>query len=473
MSQQSAVIYWVRRDLRLADNPAFTAAVQSGKPVLPVAINDQLQKDLGAAPKWRLGLGLEKFSAALDAIGSKLILRSGDPQQVLETLMRETGADYLVWNRIYETKAMARDSAIKQAFKQRGIKVDSFGGAVLFEPMSIETKTGGFYRVFTPFWNAVKSRDVAAPLPKVMQFKAPSDWPRTEILSDWNMAKAMGRGADVMHTHVQLGETAACSRLADFLQNDAAFYSQRRDIPAVQGTSGLAENLALGEISPRQCWHAGLRAHFEGNGGAEAFLRQLVWRDFAYHLMYHTPHIAHSNWKPGWDSFPWSRDEDNPKVKAWKQGRTGIRFVDAAMREMYVTGRMHNRGRMIVASYLTKHLICHWRIGQKWFENCLIDWDCASNAMGWQWAAGSGPDAAPYFRIFNPETQLAKLDPDGTYQKRWIAEISSNPGKTAMSYFAAVPKSWKLTPDMVYPDPVIALPEGRQRALRAYQNRSF
>ncbi|MBT6534401.1 MAG: deoxyribodipyrimidine photo-lyase, partial [Marinovum sp.] len=192
------MIYWVRRDLRLADNPAFTAAVQSGKPVLPVAINDQLQKDLGAAPKWRLGLGLEKFSASLDAIGSKLILRSGDPQQVLETLMRETGADYLVWNRIYETKAMARDSAIKQALKQRGIKVDSFGGAILFEPMSVETKTGGFYRVFTPFWNAVKSRDVAAPLPKVMQFKAPSDWPRTEILSDWNMAKAMGRGADVM-----------------------------------------------------------------------------------------------------------------------------------------------------------------------------------------------------------------------------------------------------------------------------------
>ena len=473
MRHQSAVIYWVRRDLRLSDNPALTAAVQSGKPVIPVVINDQLQQELGAAPKWRLGLGLEHFSAVLEKVGATLIFRSGEPHQVLEALINETGADHLVWNRMYETKAMIRDSALKKTLKQRGIKVDSFGGAVLFEPMSVETKTGGYYRVFTPYWNAVKNRDVTAPLPKVTTFNAPSEWPRSDKLSDWQMAKSMGRGVDVTRAYVQLGETEARSRLADFLQNDVAFYSQRRDIPSVHGTSGIAENLALGEISPRQCWHAALRAHFDGNAGAEAFLRQLVWRDFAYHLLYHTPHIAHSNWKPDWDKFPWSCDEDDPKVQAWKQGRTGVRFVDAAMREMYVTGRMHNRGRMIVASYLTKHLMCHWRIGQKWFEECLIDWDCASNAMGWQWAAGSGPDAAPYFRIFNPDTQLGKFDPDGVYQERWIAEIANDPAITATSYFDAIPKGWKLKPDLVYPDPVVTLSQGRQRALNAYENRCF
>lgn len=473
MGEHSAVLYWVRRDLRLSDNPALTAAMQTGKPVVPVVIRDHLQDDLGAAPKWRLSLGLKELSQTLEALGSKLLLRSGDPLDVLVKLIEETGANHIVWNRVYETKTIARDSAIKKALKQRGLKVESFGSAVLFEPMSVETKTGGYYRVFTPYWNAVKNRTVEAPLPKVTHLSAPREWPKSEKLSDWHMEKGMGRGVDVVRAHVQLGETVASSRLGEFLEHDVEFYSQYRDIPSRQGTSGLAENLALGEISPRQCWHSAMRAHMDGNKGAEAFLRQLVWRDFAYHLLYHTPHIAHSNWKPDWDKFPWSRDESDPKVLAWKQGRTGIRFVDAAMREMYVTGRMHNRGRMIVASYLTKHLMCHWQIGQKWFENCLIDWDCASNAMGWQWAAGSGPDAAPYFRIFNPDTQLEKFDPEGIYQKRWIAEISNSPSATALNFFEAIPKSWKLRSDMVYPKPVVALYEGRQKALNAYENRCF
>jgi deoxyribodipyrimidine photo-lyase len=199
----------------------------------------------------------------------------------------------------------------------------------------------------------------------------------------------------------------------------------------------------------------------------------LVWREFAYHLMYHTPHILSGNWKPDWDAFPWNTDEDHPHVIAWKQGRTGIRFVDAAMREMYVTGRMHNRGRMIVASYLTKHLLSHWKIGLKWFEDCLIDWDPASNAMGWQWAAGSGPDAAPYFRVFNPVTQLDKFDPKGEYVAQWIAEGRRAPSQTALSYFNAIPRQWGLAPDLVYPAPVVAADAGRARALAAYEKRGF
>ena len=216
-----------------------------------------------------------------------------------------------------------------------------------------------------------------------------------------------------------------------------------------------------------------MRAREEGKKGAETFLKELVWREFAYHLVYHTPRITSGNWREEWDAFPWNEDERRAEVKAWKQGRTGIRFVDAAMREMYVTGYMHNRARMIVASYLTKHLMCHWKIGLDWFADCLIDWDPASNAMGWQWSAGSGPDATPYFRVFNPVTQLDKFDKDRAYTDRWIAEGKSNPAEDALDYFRAVPESWNLSPDADYPDPVVTADEGRKRALDAYENRGF
>ena len=207
--------------------------------------------------------------------------------------------------------------------------------------------------------------------------------------------------------------------------------------------------------------------------GAETFLKEIVWREFAYHLMYHTPHILSENWKRDWDAFPWNTDEMHPYVVAWKQGRTGVPFVDAAMRELYVTGRMHNRGRMIVASYLTKHLMCHWKIGQKWFEDCLVDWDPASNAMGWQWSSGSGPDATPYFRVFNAETQLLKFDPKSIYIHRWIAELSASPPSSAENFFKAIPKHWNLSSNMGYGEPIVNMSLGRARALEAYQNRSF
>jgi len=273
--------------------------------------------------------------------------------------------------------------------------------------------------------------------------------------------------------HVRLGEQAAQDRLATFIDGWVDRYNTTRDQPHVAGTSLLSENLALGEISPHQCWHAGQRAMQEGKAGAETFLKELVWREFAYHLMFHTPHLLDGNWKPDWDRFGWNEDEDHPHVVAWKQGRTGIQFVDSAMREMYVTGRMHNRGRMIVASYLTKHLLSHWKIGQKWFEDCLIDWDPASNAMGWQWAAGSGPDAAPYFRVFNPVSQLDKFDKKRDYVAQWIAEDRSRPSDTALSYFDAIPRQWRLSPDDTYPAPVVAADEGRKAALTAYENRGF
>jgi deoxyribodipyrimidine photo-lyase len=282
----------------------------------------------------------------------------------------------------------------------------------------------------------------------------------------------MRRGGVVLRGYVTPGAAAAQARLDRFIADGIDRYQDRRDMPGVDGTSGMSAYLALGEISPRQCWQAGQRAMFGGAQGAETFLKELVWREFAYHLMFHTPHIVDRNWKPEWDTFPWNTDATHPDVVAWQQGRTGVPFVDAAMREMYVTGRMHNRGRMIVASYLTKHLMTHWRIGQQWFADCLTDWDPASNAMGWQWAAGSGPDAAPYFRVFNPVTQLAKFDPKGLYARAWIAEGQANPPQTALDYFTAIPKRWGLSPQDRYPAPVVELAAGRQRALEAYQGRN-
>ena len=244
-------------------------------------------------------------------------------------------------------------------------------------------------------------------------------------------------------------------------------YREARDFPGVaQATSGLSENLAWGEIGPRRIWHAGYRAMQEGRLGAEHFLKELVWREFAYHLMYHAPHMLRESWREGWQNFPWRAD--NPDAERWRRGTTGEPFVDAAMREMYVTGRMHNRARMIVGSYLTKHLLTDWRVGRDWFAECLTDWDPAANAMGWQWVAGSGPDAAPYFRVFNPATQAEKFDADNAYRKRFIAGYLGARGPEALAYFDAVPRAWGMAAGDPYPrQPVVDLAAGRARALAA------
>ncbi|WP_299041747.1 deoxyribodipyrimidine photo-lyase [uncultured Tateyamaria sp.] len=463
---------WFRRDLRLSDHPALKAACDSGRPVIPLVIRDQSVDDLGAAPKWRWGLGVEHLAQALEGKGSRLIFRSGQALTVLQKLIDETGAGAVYWSRLYDPQAVDRDSTIKATLKDQGVDARSYGGHLMFEPWTTETKTGGFYKVYTPFWRSVKNREVDAPLSTPGGFSAPDTWPASEDPGDWNLRAGMNRGAEVVRPYVRLGESAAQSRLGAFMASKVATYDAGRDIPAEDRTSNLSENLALGEISPHQCWHAGVRALNEGKAGAGTFLKELVWREFAYHLMHHTPRILDQNWKEDWDSFPWNTDE-TAQVTAWKQGRTGIQFVDAAMREMYVTGRMHNRGRMIVASYLCKHLMTHWKVGQAWFDDCLIDWDPAANAMGWQWSAGSGPDATPYFRVFNPVTQLDKFDKNRDYVSQWIAEDRRNPADAALSYFKAIPRAWNLSPDDTYPHPIVPADAGRKRALSAYENRDF
>ena len=472
MSDTPASIVWFRRDLRLSDHAALTAACNAGGPVFAVFIHDAQTEALGAAAKWRLQMALKSLGDALLKKGHKLILRRGNALDVLQTLLDETGARAVHWLRAYEPDSIARDTKIKAALKAKGIAATSHAGTVMFEPMSVQTGQGGYYKVYSPFWRAVAGRDVAPPLPAPSRIPAPEIWPVSDRLTDWGLSEAMNRGADVLHLYTQIGEDAAQNKLAEFLAERVDAYKARRDFPAENATSDMSQHLTVGEISASQCWHGAMRMCEEGAAGAEHFMKELVWREFAYHLMYHTPKILTENWREGWDEFPWNTDETRADVIAWKQGRTGQPFVDAAMREMYVTGRMHNRARMIVGSYLTKHLMTHWRVGQAWFADCLTDWDAASNAMGWQWVAGCGPDAAPYFRVFNPETQAEKFDKSGAYRKSWISELSKSPPKSALDYFAAIPRSWDLRPEMAYATERISLKEGRDRALTAYGARA-
>lgn len=471
-SENSLVIIWFRRDLRLADNPALSAAVASGRPVVGVFINDASVSSMGAAPKWRLEQALLSFASEWQALsGSALTLRSGDAQTILDAIIEETGASAVYWNRLYTPDEIARDTQIKTTLKERGLEAHSFAGQLLFEPHSVATKSGTPFQVYTPFWRAVKDRDVRAPLPKLARIRGYGEPLSTEALADWRLGHGMHRGAAIVAQHVSSGEAAAHDKLGQFLTR-IAYYSDTRDIPSVTGTSGLSDHLAWGEISPYQIWHAVMSTCQPLTTSAETYLKEIVWREFAYHLCFHGPHILDRNWKPQWDSFPWSHDQDRPEVIAWKYGQTGIPFVDAAMRELYVTGKMHNRARMIAGSYLTKHLMTHWSVGQKWFEDCLVDWDPASNAMGWQWVAGSGPDASPFFRIFNPLTQAEKFDPKERYIRHWIAQKSPQPTKDALDFFTAVPKALGLSKQGAYPKPVVEHQQGRQRALEAYEQRS-
>lgn len=467
------ILLWFRRDLRLADNPMVAAAAATGRPLIPVFVHDDVAARAPVAPRWRWGLGVERFARALEEAGSRLTLRAGPAAEVLGGLAAETGATEVWWSRLYDADARARDQGVADALGGRGIGTRDHPGHLLFEPWTVRTKTGSPYRVFTPMWRAVRDTDVPAPEPAPGTLTAPDAWPDGDAIEDWGMGADMRRGAAVVADHLCVGEAAARARLDAFVAERIADYDRMRDVPSTDGTSGLSENLTYGEIGPRTVWHAALRGRSIGelSTGEETFLKEIVWREFAYHLLHHAPDMPDTSWRPEWERFPWRGD--NEQAEAWRRGRTGMRFVDAAMREMQVTGTMHNRARMIVASYLTKHLMTHWRVGHDYFADHLIDWDVANNALGWQWAAGCGPDAAPYFRVFNPEGQLAKFDPKGVYAAKWIAEGQDAPPATARAFFDAIPRRWGLSPDDAYPGPVVGAAEGRARALEAYGARDF
>lgn len=467
---QGPIIYWMRRDFRLSDNAALSAALATGRPVIPVLLRDPLLAGLAAAPQWRLGQAAAAFARQIEALGSRLILRTGDAATVLGQLARECGAHGVYWERAYDPASIRRDTQVKAHLKAAGLDTRSFPGALLFEPWQVETATGGAYRVFTPFWRAIAGRTVPLPLMPPRGLQPPEKWPASEDLENWQLGRAMAKGAPVVARYACIGEANAQKRLAAFLGEKLEAYRAGRDVPASAATSTLSENLTCGEISPRSVWHGVQHAGDLGAAGGDAFLRQLAWRDFAWHLFYHFPELPTRPWKEEWQAFPWRRNADSPAFHAWKTGRTGYDLVDAGMRELYATGTMHNRVRMVAASFLTKHLMLDWRLGMRWFETCLIDWDAASNAMGWQWVAGCGPDAAPFFRVFNPETQATKFDPGGHYRRRWLTRECPAPQADALGFFQAAPAGWGLRPGMGRPQPVIGLAEGRNAALEAYKS---
>lgn len=453
------VICWFRRVLRLDDHPALAAAAQAG-PVIPLVILDPDEARDHPASAERQALSLPRLAVSLHRHNSRLICRRGDPAEVIETLARQTGA-----TQIHTTVGFpfASDHGLKTAAERGGATLHLHPLADLVPRASVTTQQGGIYRVFTPFWRALRGVQVASPL-NPPSLSLPDRWPDSEEL-DWPEARtAMDRGWEVVADHIHAGEDAARDRLDAFLHDDVGDYAVRRDQPwRDAGTSGLSDALAVGEISARRVWHVGQAAREEGRQGVEDFLREIAWREFARELFHQMPEMDRSCWREEWNDFPWK--SENADAEAWRRARTGVPMVDAGLRELYVTGRMHNRVRMIAGSYLTKHLLTDWRVGLDWFARTLTDWDAASNAMNWQWVAGCGPDASPYFRVFNPDTQAQKFDADSRYRDHWL-----DPGAAGAQAFAkAAPLSWQVDLSR-RPTPDHSLSQGRARALTAYED---
>ncbi|MDJ0336341.1 deoxyribodipyrimidine photo-lyase [Salinibacterium sp. G-O1] len=436
-------IVWLRDDLRLADNPALTAATERGAPVVLVYILDDDSPEvrpLGAASRWWLHGSLTSLAASTDG---NLVLRRGAAETVIPALVAETGADAVFWNRRYGA-AREIDARLKSSLRDNGLDVQSFQANLLFEPWTVTTGDGNAFRVFTPFWKAARQTAVRAPLPapRVHWATAAGD-----DLESWELLPTHPDWAGGLRESWHPGEEGAHDQLESFADERLADY-HRRDEPAVAATSQLSPHLSFGEISPFQIWermHGDLTAAAKKN--VAKFLSEVGWREFNANILFHFPELAGKNYRPAFDAFPWS--EPVPaELEAWQQGRTGIPIVDAGMRELWHTGYMHNRVRMIVASLLVKNMLIDWRVGEQWFWDCLVDADEASNPGNWQWVAGSGADAAPYFRVFNPMLQADKFDGQQRYIRRWVPEVGTDD----------------------YPEPIVDLAASRRDALAAYEH---
>jgi deoxyribodipyrimidine photo-lyase len=464
----STAIVWFRRDLRLADQPALTAALAAHDTVVPLYVHST-QEDgewpHGAASRWWLHHSLHALNKQLRGA---LHLREGESLAALQQVIAASGAQAVYWNRCYEPATIARDMHIKQALREQGIEVHSSNSALWCEPWQIATGSGDPYRVFTPYWRKLRAQlDERAPLPSPQSLRCVSPEGGLALAQlrllprpDWagGMRQAWTPGEPGAHEMVEL-----------FLDDAIGDYAQARDLPARHGTSRLSPHLHFGEISPRQIRAAIAQRistlDYRRRPDPEPYLRELGWREFAHHLLYHFPATVRDNFNPRFNAFRWA-DADPAHLERWQRGRTGIPLVDAGMRELWHTGWMHNRVRMVVASFLTKNLRLHWRHGAAWFWDTLVDADLANNTLGWQWVAGCGADAAPYFRVFNPITQAQKFDPKGEYLRRWLPELAAAP-----TPFLHEP--WKdagLLKRSGYPAPMVDLAASRVAALDAYQS---
>lgn len=472
------ILFWFRQDLRLKDHPALQAAAASGRPVIPLYILDDEAPGCwrsGGASRWWLHHSLAALDAALQRnYRLSLVLRRGPAYDILPALARDCGADSIICTRQYEPWAADLEQRLHRHLTDLDIEFKRYPGSLLFEPGSVLTQGETPFKVFTPFWKSCLARpEPRLPLPPPERL-VPAAAPESESLEDWRLCPARPDWAAGWSDLWQPGSQGAGSALARFLGEGIQDYSEGRDIPSRFSTSRLSPHLHFGEISPRAVWHAARQAARNRPVLAEQvdkFLAELGWREFSYHLLHFFPTLPEEPFRAPFAAFPWRRDGTG--LRAWQRGQTGYPLVDAGMRELWQTGYMHNRVRMVAASFLTKHLMIHWREGEDWFWDTLVDADLANNSASWQWVAGSGADAAPYFRIFNPVTQGQKVDANGDYVRRWVPELAALPDRYLHRPFdapAGVLEGAGVTLGETYPKPVVAHGEARQRALDAYRN---
>lgn len=472
------VLLWLRNDLRFTDNPAMQAAAQSGQPVICLYILDDTTPAghaLGGAQAWWLHQSLTAFDAALRERGGTLILRRGNPQDIVPTLAADIGAQAVYWNRRYAAWQMEVDTALKQTLTQAKIAVHSHNGALLHEPWEIATKSGTPYRVFTPYFRQILARDdQRTPLREITDLAGTPTSPPSDRLADWALEPTAPNWAHGIAASWTPGEAGAKARWRAWLHSaDAKAYDTLRNRPDREGTSRMSPHLHFGEISPATLWHdmrAAMAAGTIPQDQGMVFLSELGWREFSYQLTFHHQGMEQKPLMEKFAHFRW--DNDKAHLRAWQQGRTGYPIVDAGMRQLWQTGWMHNRVRMIVGSFLVKDLLVDWRQGLEWFWDTLVDADPASNTASWQWIAGCGADAAPFFRIFNPTTQGQKFDPDGTYVKTYVPELAGLPAKFIHEPAKAPPlilADAKVRLGDTYPHPVVDHGAARTEALARYQ----
>ncbi len=480
MSTTKPIIVWLRHDLRLLDNPALYHACQKSDQIVPVYIlDDDAAADwkMGAASRWWLHHSLNAFKKDLqEKLGLNLILKRGKAGAILDKIIQETAAETVFWNRNYEPWSIERDKNIKSDLKNQDIDVETYNGRLIFEPWDIETQSGDPYKVFTPFWKNCmddpKLRD-PYPVPDQENLKTPSL--ESDALDDWDLLPTAPDWSGGIADFWEVGENAAQARFDYFLDNTVEVYKDKRDIPSLDATSRLSPHLHFGEISPLYVYHKTKPLLDEAHGNSDTyknikhFISEIGWREFSYHLLYHFPHTPD---EPLYDKFkkvPWDKNEH--AIQAWQKGQTGIPIVDAGMRQLWQTGWMHNRVRMLVGSLLVKNMLMDWRVGEKWFWDCLVDADLANNTQGWQWVAGCGADAAPYFRIFNPVTQGERFDGHGDYVRQYVPELKDLPEKYIHKPWEADEKTLKdagIELGKDYPKPIVDLKQSREKALDAF-----
>ncbi|NUS34952.1 MAG: deoxyribodipyrimidine photo-lyase [Pseudarthrobacter sp.] len=468
-SSDGTSLVWLRDDLRLDDNPALAEAARLGNPTTVVYVLDEVSegvRPLGGAARWWLHHSLNSLADALEAKGSRLVLRRGPAADAIRTIARQTKAARLLWNRRYGLPERNIDAALKDWAAGRGIEASSFQANLLFEPWTVRTGAGGYYKVYSPFWRAcLASHDVRDPVDAPVALPGPAasghGLPASDTLASWKLLPASPDWSGGLAKTWEPGEQGAARRLADFLAGPLEEYGSGRNIPGTEGTSRLSPHLRFGEVSPFRVWREIRRRHpHQVPADVGIFRSELGWREFNWHLLYHNPDLATRNFRPAFDKFQWE-SPGRQELQAWRQGRTGYPLVDAGMRQLWQTGWMHNRVRMAAASFLVKNLLTDWRVGEEWFWDTLVDADAANNPANWQWVAGSGADASPYYRIFNPVTQSRKFDPEGRYLRQFIPELAGVEGK-------AIHEPWTAETGR-YPMPLVDLQDSRQRALEAYR----